>query len=158
MIDYVLSIDTLGQQFVVIKVMLQSSQLKYNVHAIGIDQSLSKNVIYEHKCLQNINKLYKCSGNWGDEKNLKILLRLIWFLILYYLPMTLLYLPWHQHQSRNQVIEIHCVFSLTYYMWNRKLVSVDLELLNQSARKLNMELYLGHWKKSENEIQRLMNR
>ena len=37
-IDCVLSIDTFGQQCVVLKGMLQSTCLKNNVKAIGIDQ------------------------------------------------------------------------------------------------------------------------
>ena len=38
-IDYVLSIDTFEQQYVVLEVMLQSPRLKYDVQTIGIDQS-----------------------------------------------------------------------------------------------------------------------
>ena len=30
---------------------------------IGFDQSLSNIAIYEHICLENINKLYKSNGN-----------------------------------------------------------------------------------------------
>ena len=61
-IDYVLSIDTFEQQCVVLKGMLQSPRIKYNVQTIGIDQSLSNNDLYEHKCLQNIKKLHKQAG------------------------------------------------------------------------------------------------
>ena len=50
-IDSVISIDTFEQQCVVLKGVLQSPRLKYHVQTIGIDQSLSNNVIYEHKCL-----------------------------------------------------------------------------------------------------------
>ena len=55
-IDYVLSIDTFEQQCVVFKGMLQSPQLKDHVQTIGIDTYLSKNAIYEHKCLENTKK------------------------------------------------------------------------------------------------------
>ena len=54
MIDSVLSIDTF-EQCVVLKGMLQSPRLKDHVQTIVIYQSLIKNDIYEHKCLQNIN-------------------------------------------------------------------------------------------------------
>ena len=37
-IGYILSIDSFGQQCVVIKCMLQSPRLKYNMKTIGIDQ------------------------------------------------------------------------------------------------------------------------
>ena len=53
-IDSVLSIDKFEQQFVVLKGMLQSPRLKYHIQTIGIDQSLSSNAIYEHKCLEKI--------------------------------------------------------------------------------------------------------
>ena len=39
-IDYILSIDTFEQQYVVIKGMLQLSRLEDNNNTIGIDQSL----------------------------------------------------------------------------------------------------------------------
>ena len=115
-IDYVLLIDTFEQQCVVLKVMLQSMRLKYHVQTIGIDQSLSKNALYEHKCLENIKKLYKQAGKCDEQKNSKIFLRLIWFLLLKDLSTTVLYLPWHQHQSRNQVLENHWVYLLTFLM------------------------------------------
>ena len=66
-IDCVLSIDTFEQQCVVLKGMLQSPRLKYRVHTIGVDSSLSNNTIYEHKCLENIKKLYKQAGKCDDQ-------------------------------------------------------------------------------------------
>ena len=73
-IDSVISIDTFEQQCVVLKSMLQSPWLKYHVQTIGIDQSLRKNAIYEHKCLENIKKLYKQYGKCDDQKQLKDIL------------------------------------------------------------------------------------
>ena len=55
-INYVLSVSTFEQQCVVLKVMLPSPQQKDHTQTIGIDQSLSNNAIYEHKCIENINK------------------------------------------------------------------------------------------------------
>ena len=52
-IDSVISIDTFEKQCVVLKDMLKSPRLKYYVHTIVIYQSLRKNDIYEHKCLEN---------------------------------------------------------------------------------------------------------
>ena len=37
-IEYILSIDTFGQQCVMIKGMLQSPRLEYHMKTIGIDQ------------------------------------------------------------------------------------------------------------------------
>ena len=51
--------------------MLQSPQLKDHVQTIGIDQYLSNNAIYEHKCLENIKKLYKQAGKCGGHQQLK---------------------------------------------------------------------------------------
>ena len=51
--------------------MLQSTRLKDNLHTIGIDQYLSKNAIYEHKCLQNIKKLYKQAGKCDYRQEFK---------------------------------------------------------------------------------------
>ena len=73
-IDYVLSVDTFEQQFVLLKGMLQSPRLKYHVNNIGIDQSLSNNDLYEHKCLQNINKLFKNAVKCDDQQKFKDIL------------------------------------------------------------------------------------
>ena len=74
-IDYVLSIDKFEQQCVVIKGMLKSPRLKYHVKTIGIEQSLSKNVLYEQKCLQNINNLYKHAGKCDNQKQFKYIIK-----------------------------------------------------------------------------------
>ena len=70
-IDYVLSIDTFEQLCVVLKGILQSPQLKDHTQTIGIDQSLSNNAIYENKCIEDINKLYKRSGKCDGKQQLK---------------------------------------------------------------------------------------
>ena len=73
-IDYVLSIDKFEQQYVLFKSMLQSPLLKDHVQTIGIDQSLSNNAIYEHKCLENIKKIYKQAGQCDDQQQFKYIL------------------------------------------------------------------------------------
>ena len=54
--------------------MFQSTRLKDQVHTIGIDPSLSNNTIYEHKCLENIKKLYKQAGKCDDQQQFKDIL------------------------------------------------------------------------------------
>ena len=54
--------------------MLQSPRLKYHLQTICIDLSLSKNAIYEHKCLENINKLYEQDGKCNYQKQIKDIL------------------------------------------------------------------------------------
>ena len=75
-IDHVLSIDTFEQQFVVLKVMFQSMRLKYHVQTIDIDidRYLIKNALYEHKCLENIKKLYKYAGKCDYQQQFKDIL------------------------------------------------------------------------------------
>ena len=38
---------------------------------IGIDQSLIKSELYGHRCMENIKKLYKCSGKQDDKQQYK---------------------------------------------------------------------------------------
>ena len=113
-IAYVISIYKFEQKCVVLKGMLQSPRLKYHRNNIGIDQSLSNSAIFEHIFIKNIKKLYQNDGKCDVQKNSKILLRLLWFLLLKDSLITSPDLPCPQHQSRNQVIENHCVFSLKY--------------------------------------------
>ena len=54
--------------------MLQSPRLKYQVKTIGIDESLSKNALFELKCPQNIKKLYKHAGKCDNQKQFKYIL------------------------------------------------------------------------------------
>ena len=54
--------------------MLQSSPIKYHVKTIDIDQSLSNNALFEHRCLQNIRKLYKHSGKFDNQQELRYIL------------------------------------------------------------------------------------
>ena len=61
-VNYVILVDIFEQQCVVLKGMLQSPHLKDHVKTFGIDQSLSKNALFEHRCLQNIKTLYTHAG------------------------------------------------------------------------------------------------
>ena len=61
-VDSILSVDTFEQQCFLLKGMLQSPRLKDHIQTIVIEQFLSKNALYEHKCIQNIKKLYKHAG------------------------------------------------------------------------------------------------
>ena len=76
-IDYVISINTFKQQCVVLKGMLESPRLKDQVQTIGIDQYLSNNAIYEHKCLENIKNYTNNLVSGMYRKNSKILLRML---------------------------------------------------------------------------------
>ena len=54
--------------------MLQSPRLKYSVQTIGIHPFLNKNYIYEHKCLENMKKLYKQSDKCDNQQQFKYIL------------------------------------------------------------------------------------
>ena len=73
-IDYILSIDTYEQQFVVIKITLQSSHLEDHMKTIGIDQSSITRSSFEHRCMNNVKKIYQHEGKCDDQKNLKDIL------------------------------------------------------------------------------------
>ena len=73
-IDSILYIDTFEQQCVVIKFMLQSSCLEYHMKTIGINQSSFTRFSFEHKCLNNIKKIYQHAGKCDDQQNLKDIL------------------------------------------------------------------------------------
>ena len=45
--------------------------MKHHVHTIVIDPSLSNNAIYEHKCIENIKKIYKQAGKCDYQKQFK---------------------------------------------------------------------------------------
>ena len=51
--------------------MLQSPHLKDYVKTIGIEQSLGNNALFEHKCIQNIKKLYKHAGKCDEQQQFK---------------------------------------------------------------------------------------
>ena len=71
-IDYILSINTFGQKYVMIKAMLQSTCLDDNMMTIGINQTLTNSAIFEHNMLGSV-----MTNNFS-----KILLRPTWFIIL----------------------------------------------------------------------------
>ena len=51
--------------------MLQSSRLEDHMKTIGIDQSLFTKYYFEHKCMNNIKKMYQHSGKCDDQQNIK---------------------------------------------------------------------------------------
>ena len=57
-----------------LKGMLQSPCLKYHLQTIDINQSSSRNALYEHKSLENIKKLYKHASKCDDQKKFKDIL------------------------------------------------------------------------------------
>ena len=54
--------------------MLQSPRLEDQMNTIGIDQSLCTQSSFEHKCLNNTNKIYQHAGTCGDQQNINNIL------------------------------------------------------------------------------------
>ena len=73
-IDSILSINTFEKQCVVIKCMLQSSRLEDHMNTIGIDQSSFTKSSFEHRCMNNIKKIYQHAGKCDYQQNLKDIL------------------------------------------------------------------------------------
>ena len=73
-IDLILGIESFEQQCVVIKGLLRSEQLKQYMVTIGVYQSLSNSLMYEHRCLKNIMELHKSSEKCDDQKHYKAIL------------------------------------------------------------------------------------
>ena len=146
-IDYILSMDTFEQQCFGSKGMLQSTWLKDRVNNIGVDLSLSNNAIYEHKCLENIKKLYKQAGKCDDQKKFKDILDSGMVstpeVFTDNSPISpRISSPVNKPSARKSM----CLFTNVLYV-NKKILTVKLELLNLSASQLNLEIHHGHWNK-----------
>ena len=124
--------------------MFQSPLLKAHVQTIGIDPSLSNNNIYEHKCLENIKILYKQAGKCDDQQQFKDIIEAAMVSTpggftdnspIY--PRTSS--PVKKPSSRKSL----CMFTNVLYV-KKILLTVKLELLNLSARRLNLEIHHGH--------------
>ena len=66
-VDSIISINTFEQQCVVIKCLLQSSRLEDHIKNIGIDQSSFARSSFEHRCMNNINKIYEHAGKCDNQ-------------------------------------------------------------------------------------------
>ena len=51
--------------------MLQSSRLEDHMKNIGIDRSSFTRSSFEHRCMNNIKKIYQHAGKCDDQQNLK---------------------------------------------------------------------------------------
>ena len=51
--------------------MLQSSRLEDHMETIGIDQSSLSRSSFEHRCMNNIKKIYQHARKCDDQQNLK---------------------------------------------------------------------------------------
>ena len=144
-IDSIISIDTFQQQCDMLKGMLQSPQLKYHVHTIDIHPSLSNNAIYEHKCLKNIKRLYKQVGKCDDQQKFKDILEASMVSTTEGFTNNSPISPMKPTPVKKPIARKPlCMFTNILDVNKKNLLTVKLELLNLSARRLNMEIHLGH--------------
>ena len=115
-VDYVLLNDTFEQQCVVLKGMLQLPRLKNHVKTIGIDQYLSNNALFEHKCLQNTKKLYKGACKCDDQQQLKDILEATMVSNTEGFTNTSPRSSMTPSPAKKPSAGNHCVLSLKYYM------------------------------------------
>ena len=73
-IDCILLINKFEHQCVVLKGILQSTRLEYNVNNMGIDQSLINSALFKHISLQKTNKLYTHDGKCDNQQQFKYIL------------------------------------------------------------------------------------
>ena len=54
--------------------MLKSPRLEDHMKTIGICQSLCNRSSFEHKCMNNIKKIYQHAGQYDDQQKFKDIL------------------------------------------------------------------------------------
>ena len=74
MIEKNIYIEPFGQKYVILVEPLQSEQMEQHMFTIGVYKLLSNSDLYEHRCLQNITKLYKSSGKCDYQQQYKAIL------------------------------------------------------------------------------------
>ena len=147
-IDSVLSIDTFEQKCVVLKGTLKSPWLKGHVQTIVIDRYFSYNTIYEQKCLENITKLYKQSGYCDDYQQFKDILEATMVSTTGKITNnSTISSSTSTPVKKPSARKLLCMFTNILEV-KKKLLTVKLELLNLSARQLNLEIHHGRWNKS----------
>ena len=131
-------IDKFEQQCVVLKGMLQSLQLIYHIQTMGIDPSLSNNDIDEHKCLENIKKLYKEAGKCDEKQQFKDILESDMFSTTEGFTNDSPISPMKSTPiNKPCACKSLCLFTKILYV-KKKLLTVELELPNLSARQFNL--------------------
>ena len=100
---------------------------------ISIDQSLCNRSYFEHKCLDNIKKIYQYTVKCDNQQNPKDILSAD----MVSTPEDVTYdspsLPMTSTPVDNQVLGNHCVYSPIYLVFKRKQQNVVLDLQNPNA-------------------------
>ena len=97
---------------------------------IGIDQSSFTRSSFEHRCMNNIKKIYQHAGKCDDQQNLKDIIDAAILSTPEGVTDNSPNINMTQHQLKNQVLGNHCVYSQIYWMLILKQPNVDLWLQN----------------------------
>ena len=68
-------IGSLENKCSIFKRILKSEQLKQHIIAIVLGQLLSNSDMYEHRCLENIKKLFKSAGKCENHSQYKAIIK-----------------------------------------------------------------------------------
>ena len=98
---------------------------------IGIDQSLINRPSIEQKCLNKIKTLYQHAVKCDDQKNHKDIIDAAMVSTPEELTDVSPSLRITLTTIKNQVLGNHCVYSPTYFMLKREMLSIILNLKNQ---------------------------
>ena len=132
-IYFILSIEKFKQQYVLSKGMLKSPHLEDHMKNIGFDQSLYYRSSFEHKCLNNIKKMYQHAGKCDDQENIRDII----YADMLYTPEDVTDDSTILTMKSTTVKKVSAgkslVFSSKYLMLKRNQQNVVLELQNQNA-------------------------
>ena len=103
----------------VIKCLFQSSRLEDHMNTIGIDQSSFSRSSFEHRCMNNIKKIYEYAGKCDDQQNLKDIIDAAILYITEGVTYNSPNVPMSSTPVKKQSAINHCVYSQTYWMLNQ---------------------------------------
>ena len=100
---------------------------------IGIDQSSFTRSYIEHKCMNNIKKIYQHAGKCYAQQNLNYTLDASMELNTGGFKYDSPNVPMTSTPAKTKVLVNHCVYSPIYLMLKRKQQNIALELQNPNA-------------------------
>ena len=119
--------------------MIQLPHIRDHMKNIGIDKSLSKSALFEHRYLKNMKILYQHTGKCDDQEQFKdIIEATMVYTTEGFIDNSPRYPTTTTPVNKPSARKLLCLFNDILYV--KKLLSIKLELLNQSARKLKQEL------------------
>ena len=113
--------------------MLKSSRLEDHMKTIGIDQSSFARSSFEHRCMDNIKKIYQHAGKCDDQQNIKDIIDAAVLSTPEVVTDNSPNIRMTPKPVKNQVLGNHCVYSQIYWILNLQQPNVVLWLKNKDA-------------------------